>query len=178
MIRVTAYVFRFLIKIKGLKSDKKGAPKRELSAEEIINSEYFWYQRIHTEAYPEEFEELHYGEPISKTSRILKLDPFFYEEYRVLRVGGRLQNSELPEETKHQVILPHCYPVIERIVQATHAKSMHLGPKTTLAILHEKIWLTQGRRDIKRVLRKCLVCPRQVTTPCTQKMAPLPQERV
>ena len=55
---------------------------------------------------------------------------------------------------------------------------MHAGPETTLAILHEKIWLTQGRRDIKRVLRKCLVCRHQVTTPCTQKMAPLPQERV
>ena len=55
---------------------------------------------------------------------------------------------------------------------------MHVGPETTLAILREKIWLTQGRRDIKRVLRKCLVCRCQVTTPCTQKMAPLPQERV
>ena len=137
MIRVTTYVLCFLIKIKGLKSDKKGAPERELSAEEIINSEYFWYRRIQTEANPEEFEKLRNGEPISKTSRILKLDPFFDEEYRVLRVGGRLQNSEFPEETKHQVILPHCHPVVEKIVQATHAKSTHVGPETTLAILRE-----------------------------------------
>ena len=55
---------------------------------------------------------------------------------------------------------------------------MHVSPETTLAILHEKIWLTQGRSNIKRVLRKCLLCQRQVTTLCTQKMAPLPQERV
>ena len=41
LILVTAYVFHFLIKIKGLKSDKKGAPERELSAEEIINSSTF-----------------------------------------------------------------------------------------------------------------------------------------
>ena len=176
LIRVTAYVLCFLISIEGLKSDKNGAPERELSAEEIINSEYFWYQRIQTEAYPEEFEKLRNGEPISKTSRILKLDPFFDEGYRVLRVGGRLQNLKFPEETKHQVILPHCHPVVEKIVQATHARSMHAGPETTLEILREKIWPIQGRRDIKRVLRKCLVCQRQVTTPCTQKMAPLPQE--
>ena len=96
----------------------------------------------------------------------------------MLRAGGRLQNSEFLEETKHEVILPHCHPVVEKIVQATHAKTMHVGPETTLAILCEKIWLTQGRRDIKRVLRKCLVCRHQVITPCTQKMAPLPQERV
>ena len=41
LIQVTAYVFRFLFNIKGLKSDKNGVPERELSAEEIINSEYF-----------------------------------------------------------------------------------------------------------------------------------------
>ena len=178
MIRVTTYVLHFLIKIIGLKSDKKETPERGLSAEEIINSEYFRYRIIQTEVYPEEFEKLCNGEPISKTSGILKLDPFFDEEYRVLRVGGRLQNSEFPEETKHQVILPHCHPVIEKIIQATHAYSMHIGPERTLAILREKIWVTQGRRYIKRVVRKCLVCWHQVTTPCTQKMAPLPQERV
>ena len=96
----------------------------------------------------------------------------------MFQVGGGLQNSLFPEETKHQVILPHCHSVVEKIIQATHAKSMYVGSKTTLAILREKIWLSQERRDIKRVLRKCLVCWHQATTPCTQKMAPLPQERV
>ena len=158
----------------GLKSDKKGALERELSAEEIINSEYFWYQGIQTEAYPEEFEKLRNGESISKTSGILKLDAFFDEEYSVLQVGGRLQNSEFLEETKHPVILPHCHPVVEKIIQATHAKSMHVGPGTTLAILLEKIWLTQGRRDIKRVLRKCLVC-RRVEMYCITTILPSEQ---
>ena len=118
------------------------------------------------------------GEPISKNSRILKLDPFFDKDYRVLHVGGRLQYSELPEETKHQLILPHGHLVVEKIIQDIHEKSMHAGPETTLTILRNKIWLTQGRRDVKRVIRKCLVCQRQRAQPCDQKMAPLPLERV
>ena len=32
--------------------------------------------------------------------------------------------------------------------------------------------------EIKRVLEKCLVCQRQPVGPCSQKMAPLPPERV
>ena len=118
------------------------------------------------------------GEPILKNSFILKLDPFFDKDYRVLRVEGRLQYSERPEETKHQLILPHGYLVVEESIQDIHEKSMHAGPETTLTILREKIWLTQGRRDVKRVIRKCLVCQCQHAQPCDQKMAPLPLERV
>ena len=118
------------------------------------------------------------GEPISKNSHILKLDPFFDKDYRVLCVGGRLQYSELPEETKHQLTLPYGHPVVEKIIQDIHEKSIHAGPETTLTILREKIWFTQRGRDIKRVIRKCLVCQRQLAQPCDQNMAPLPLERV
>ena len=111
------------------------------------------------------------GEPISKNSHILKLDPFFDKDYRVLLVGGRLQYSELPEETKHQLILPHGHPVVEKIIQDIHEKSMHAGPETTLRLM-------QGRRDVKRVIRKYLVCQRQCAQPCDQKMAPLLLERI
>ena len=55
---------------------------------------------------------------------------------------------------------------------------MHAGPETTLTILREKIWLTQRTRDVKRIIRKCLVCQPQCARTCDQKMAPLPLERV
>ena len=143
LLRITAYVLCFIIKTCALAKIKKQqsvsketkAEKVALTAEDLINSEYFWYQRIQEETYPDEFEQLRNGEPISKNSCILKLDPFFDKDYRVLRVGGRLQYSELPEETKHQLILPHGHPVVEKIIQDIHEKSMHAGPETTLTIL-------------------------------------------
>ena len=64
---------------------------------------------------------------------------------------------------------------MEKIIQDIHEKSMHPGPETTLTILREKIWLTQGR-EVKRVIKKCLVCQRQRTQPCGQKMALFPLE--
>ena len=63
-----------------VKESKAG--KAALTAEDLINSEYFWYQRIQEETYPDEFEHLRNGEPISKNSRILKLDQFFDKDYR------------------------------------------------------------------------------------------------
>ena len=59
-----------------------------------------------------------------------------------------------------------------------HIKACHAGPETTLAILRRRFWLTQGRREVKRVLGNCLTCKRWLTHPVQQKMAPLPAERV
>ena len=59
-----------------------------------------------------------------------------------------------------------------------HVKACHAGPETTLAFLRQRSWLTQGRREVKRVLRKYLTCKRWQTRPVQQKMAPLLAERV
>jgi len=59
-----------------------------------------------------------------------------------------------------------------------HVKACHASPETTLATLHEHFWLTQGRREVKHVLGKCLTCKRWLTLPVQPKMAPLPAERV
>ena len=111
-------------------------------------------------------------------SAIWKLDPYYDKRDRLLRLGGRLQYSDLPESTKHPIILPHGHPVVEKIIQSVHEELLHAGPESTLSVLRQEIWLTKGRREVKRVLGKCLVCQRQRAGPCSQKMAPLPSERV
>jgi hypothetical protein len=37
----------------------------------------------------------------------------FDDELDLIRVGGRLQFADLPEETKHQIVLPAKHPVVE-----------------------------------------------------------------
>ena len=115
---------------------------------------------------------------MSERSCIVKLDPQFDETKRLLVVGGRLQFAQIPEEEKHQIIIPHNDPVIEKLIMHVHLKASHAGPETTLAVLRQRFWLTQGRREVKRVLRKCLTCKHWRTQPVQQKMAPLPAERL
>ena len=93
-------------------------------------------------------------------------------------VGGRLQFAQISEEAKHQIIIPHNDPVVEKLILHVHVKASHTGPEMTLAVLRQRFWLTQGRRQVKRVLRKCLTCKHWKTQPVQQKMAPLPAERV
>ena len=128
--------------------------------------------------YKAEYERLKEHLPLPNTSAIWKLDPYCDKRDRLLRVGGRLQHSDLPECTKHPIILPHGYAVVEKITQSEHKELLHAGPESTPSVLGQEIWLTKGRREIKRVLGKCLVYQRQRVGPCSQKMAPLPSERV
>ncbi len=63
------------------------------------------------------------GTRVKKTSPIFKLDPVLIDG--ILRVGGRLQHAMIPEDAKHQVIIPKCHHVTDLIVRHYHKISGH-----------------------------------------------------
>ncbi|XP_064648766.1 uncharacterized protein LOC135500976 [Lineus longissimus] len=67
----------------------------------------------------------------SKTGKLRKLNPVLYVN-GVLRVGGRLGNSNLPDQTKHQIILPKKGHVVDLIVQYFHNLTGHSGSERVL----------------------------------------------
>ena len=80
----------------------------------------YWYRRVQSDTNKEELQALSDGQQISKSSRILMLDPIYDGRNKVLRVGGRFQDSDLCEEAKHQVILPHGHPIVEKKIMQVH----------------------------------------------------------
>ena len=111
--------------------------------------------------YQAEYESLKENIVLRNKGAFLKLDPYYDKRDRLLRVGRRLQYSDILEGTKHPIILPHGHPVVEKTIQSVHEELVHAGQESTLSVLREEIWLTKGRREVKRVLEKCLVCQRQ-----------------
>ena len=150
----------------------------ELSAEEMQQAELKCRMWVQQDAYKEDYRKLKAREALAKSSRLLKLDPYFDRTDQVIRVGGRLQFSDIPEETKHQIILPHGHTEIAKMILDVHKQMPHAGPETLLSTLRQRIWVTQGRREVKRIIRKWVICQRQRVGPCGQKMGPLPEERI
>lgn len=62
------------------------------------------------------------------------------------------------------------------MVQDLNRQMLHAGPETILSTLRQRIWITQGRREVKCVIRRSVACQR--VGPCMQKMGPLSEERV
>jgi hypothetical protein len=96
-----------------------------------------------------------------------------------MRVGGRLENAQLPYDTKHPVILPKGHPVSRLIVSHVHRRGNHSrGVNCVFADLRQKYWVVHGREEVKRAERKCNLCKIRRRRRGEQIMAPLPEARL
>ncbi|GFX12791.1 hypothetical protein TNCV_3437651 [Trichonephila clavipes] len=60
-------------------------------------------------------------------SPLRSLHPFI-DEHGLVRVGGRLQNSQLPFNSKHPIILPSQHSISELLIKEQHIAHLHAGP--------------------------------------------------
>jgi hypothetical protein len=94
---------------------------------------------------------------VSTKSNLKTLHPFI-DDQGILRVGGRLQESDLPYHVIHQVILPPRHHFTKLIVSSEHIRLHHAGPQLLIASLREKYWIPRIRNVVKSVNHQCLTC--------------------
>ena len=65
--------------------------------------------------------------------------------------GDRLKLSDLPEYTKHPIILPNKDLLVELLILHVHQKNHHSPQDTTIAILKERYHILHIREEVRRV---------------------------
>ncbi|XP_044182196.1 uncharacterized protein LOC122963003 [Acropora millepora] len=113
---------------------------------------------------------------VTKASSLYRLDPFV--DGGLLRVGGRLNHADIPEESKHPVILPRKSHVTTLIIRHTHEQLGHAGRGHVLAKLSERYWIIKANSAVRQLISSCVMCRRIKSTPQDQKMADLLQDRL
>ena len=113
---------------------------------------------------------------VKKSSNIARLDPVLDEG--LLRVGGRLHRSAMPDEAKHPCILPKDAHISVLILRHIHVHSGHSGRNHMLSELRKKYWIIKGNSAARKVISKCVVCRRARGKMGEQKMSDLPRERI
>lgn len=111
------------------------------------------------------------------SDRIQRLAPFLDSE-GILRVGGRLKNSNLSLSAKHQIILPKHHPVVHNLIDHHHKIHLHVGPLQLQAILQEKYWILSARSVIRSRVFKCIRCFKVKPKSTFPLMGDLPSGRV
>ncbi|GFY36753.1 integrase catalytic domain-containing protein [Trichonephila clavipes] len=96
----------------------------------------------------------------------------------LLRVGGRLSNSDLPYVNKHPAILPGNHNLTVQIIANFHRKNLHTGASSLLHYVREKFWPLNGRSLCRKVVHECLVCFKSRPLVTSQLMGNLPRDRV
>ncbi|XP_062711436.1 uncharacterized protein LOC134289528 [Aedes albopictus] len=108
--------------------------------------------------------------------RLNNLKPFLDED--LLRVGGRLGQSQLPFGVKHQLILPSNNPIVHGLISDVHRENHHAGNSMVQYLLRQHFWLINARSTIRKVLRTCVTCFRTNPTTIDQQMGDLPSYRI
>jgi hypothetical protein len=127
-------------------------------------------------SYAQEIKDLMEQQEVAATSSLKTLHPFIDQE-GLLRVGG-LQQSTLPYQTVHQLILPASLHFTKLIVSAEHIRLHHAGPQLLIASLREKYWIPRIRNLVQTVIHHCLTCYKFKAQATQQLMGELPSPRV
>ncbi|GFT64071.1 integrase catalytic domain-containing protein [Trichonephila clavipes] len=114
---------------------------------------------------------------VSPNSKLRNLKPFIDSD-GLLRVGGRLSNSDLPYVNKHPAILPGNHNLTVQIIVHFHRKNLHTGASSLLHYVREKFWPLNGRSLCRKVVHECLVCFKSRPLVTSQLMGNLPRDRV
>ncbi|XP_043469456.1 uncharacterized protein LOC122503094 [Leptopilina heterotoma] len=129
------------------------------------------------ECFSEEIKQLAIENSVHSKSDLRSLNPFLDEE-GLLRVGGRLTNSNLAFSEKHPIILPKGHHVTILIIHDQHVMNLHGGTQSTLNSIRTQYWPINGKNVTKSVIRKCVTCFRAKPTDQNYFMGDLPRERV
>ena len=134
------------------------------------------WQIIQRDVFGEDLTTIKNGKSVSSSSKIHKFNPFLDED-GVLRVGGRLQQTTWPFERKHPVLLDK-HHLTELLVRHHHIERKHQGVEGLVAFIRRSLWIIGGRKMIRKMKDKCIVCKKFDANPIDEIIAPLPAERV
>ncbi|XP_072403244.1 uncharacterized protein [Diabrotica undecimpunctata] len=171
-VRTLAYMFRFANNAKPL--SRKLTDTLEVS--ELQNAELKIIKMLQYSNFSSEISELKKGKTLSNKC-LLPLNPFL-DENEILRVGGRLRNSDVTFDQRYPLLLPSKNRIVRLILHREHVRLCHSGPQNTLSQIRLKYWPLNGLREVKKVTHQCMVCFKFRAKPATQIMADLPKERL
>ncbi|EYC16207.1 hypothetical protein Y032_0034g2857 [Ancylostoma ceylanicum] len=139
----------------------------EINAEDIAASEKFLIVETHRNI---DVDELQKRYPDKKV---------FKDDNGIIRYESRLQNADIPLDTKSPMLLPKDSDLCRLVVNHIHKQYAHCGAEQTLSIVRQRFWIPKPSVTISKYVRKCITCKKVNGLPYgAPLMPPLPGDRV
>ena len=171
LVRCMQVVISFVAKLRNALQARKGqppVPSSRPSSEEALTTLILHEQRVH---FPEFFLSSHSG-------KLLPLSPFI-DSSGVVRVGGRLRQSELEYQHKYPILLPPLSHLTRLLIAQSHGKSKHQGRHITLSTIRNAgYFILHGSSVIRKFISQCVTCKKLRLPLADQKMSDLPTDRL
>ena len=171
--RAVANSIRILRNARLPKSDRNFGP---LKVEDLENSETILLKLVQKEDFPNEIQALSNSLPLAKNSPLKSLYPFL-DSKGLLRVGGRLTNSNLSYDIKHPIIIDGKNHIATILVRDLHLQNLHAGPSFLMSHLNRKFHILGCRNLVRKITRTCPKCIRYRAKMSEQLQGSLPYQR-
>uniref|UniRef100_A0A2S2N7B6 Integrase catalytic domain-containing protein n=1 Tax=Schizaphis graminum TaxID=13262 RepID=A0A2S2N7B6_SCHGA len=177
MVRVTAYMLRFISNAKETKNQTFNCQSGVLTVNELQNARNVWLRYAQHNAFRSELNSLTKSKSVASNSRLKRLNPFI-DTVGLIRVGGRLDYLVASEERRHPVVLPPKGKIVKMIFEQMHLELLHIGPQGLLANIQLLYWPLRGRNLSRSTYHNCNICFRAKPSMLQPKMAPIPRSRI
>ena len=168
LLRVTAYVVKFVRFLKQKTQSSDTYLSTDLTATEISDAETLWVKEAQALLVKDD-----------KFDCWKKQFNLFLDAFGIWRCGGRISNADVLYATKHPILLPKGHHLTSLIVLRAHERVHHDGTRETLTEVRSRYWIVQGRSVVKMVLRNCTLCRKFEGKPyLAPPPPPLPKFRV
>jgi len=118
------------------------------------------------------------GDTFPRAQTVLSGLPVIKLSDDLWHVKTRLLNRQDRDGFRYPIILPHSGFVVDQIISNEHEMSMHAGIQVVMSNLRERYWIIRGRRAVRRVIQRCVICRRYSQRKSNVAPAPLPEDRV
>ena len=175
MLRVFCWIRRII----HFGRQKTRRAEKYLTAAEAKDTTKFLIKRSQKRSYPEEVKQLTTDPPkdLSHSSKILVLRPRI-DKTGLMKIGGRLNHTELPEHQKHPIILSAKDEFSKLLFLHYHHQLGHCGPSALLAHSSNLYHVVGGRGLARRICSTCVTCRAAAAKASTQLLGQLPPARV
>ncbi|KAK7913154.1 hypothetical protein WMY93_013365 [Mugilogobius chulae] len=146
--------------------------------EELTKAKICIIKSVQVECYKEEIKCIQQETKIPPSSSLWKLHPILDSD-GLLRVGGRIAQSELGIDATHPLILPARHHLGTLLIRHFHETVKHQGRHFTEgAIRAAGFWMVGAKRGISSLLFKCVTCRKLRRKTEYQQMGNLPLDRM
>ena len=178
LLRISAYVLRFIRNLRAKLSGNANQVVQELSATEVKQAEWYWIKTIQANSFEDEIKFLTKKSQLSPPPRVKQFG-LYLDDVGILRCKGRMNNADLPITSKNPVLLPSKNDFVNLMIKDVHYRIKHSGVRDTLTTLRESYWILRGREATKRIIKQCIICRKFHGVPFKPQPTPdLPDMRV
>lgn len=183
LTRAFAKALRFIQLLKYLRNIRKGISdnielkKGSLQSAELEDSLHVLIRMVQKKHFTNEYKILQNSKTLHSNSKLLNLNPFM-DKNGLIRVGGRIQNSDYNFDKKHPILLPQHEHLTTLIGKREHLRLLHAGPQALLASLRQQYWPLSGRSFAKKIIHNCLTCFKLTAKQQPYLMGNLPTSRL